>query len=133
VASALAGQLGQRVDEGAGDAPAAMSLVDAELVDEQLGALVRMGHLHTGDEPHILAIDGGHQQVMAVGGEEPLRPLEPRWLVEEVGRRQQPWHVRRAEPLDLHATTVPMSGCSQRRSMIVTLAWPPPSHIVCRP
>ena len=41
------------------------------------------------------------------------------------------WNVEGGLPLDDHVAAP--DEMDQRRSTIVTLAWPPPSHIVCRP
>ena len=64
-----------------------------------------------------------------------LSPMEHRWQP----ARSETLSTQRLQPLQTQRllaeqySTSLNSDCRQRRSMMVTFAWPPPSHIVWRP
>ena len=69
------------------------NLVDRELVEEHLGALVGVHDLDPADEAHRPPVLGGKEEVVAVLGEEAGHRVGPGRAVEQVGGR--PRRVRR--------------------------------------
>jgi hypothetical protein len=84
VAAALACERGERLDERAAVAPPPRRLVDRELVEEHLGALVGMGELDSGDEADGPLAVVGDEQVMTRLGQEPRRSG---WVATELSKR----------------------------------------------
>ena len=95
-------QRGEVLGQVTADAPAPEGLVDGQLVEEHLGALVGVGHLHTADEPHGPVVLVGDEQVMARLGQEAGRGVGPGRAVEEMGGRRDESVVAGAEHPDLH-------------------------------
>jgi len=69
-----------------------MTFIDAEFVEQHLGALVGVMDLDASDESDELRCvrsrrvrsEGGQQQVMALGGQKAVRPPWLDWGVEQV-------------------------------------------------
>ena len=78
------GVVAQRDSERAADAVAAEVVVDAELVEQHLGALVGMSDLDTAHESHRLLVDVGDAQVVVALVEELLGPVALDVVVEQV-------------------------------------------------
>ena len=89
----------------------------AELVQEHLGALVRVRRLDPGDHPDGAAVAGVRdQQVVGGVGEESVGLLRQRRRVEEIGG---PVHGRSIHhPLDPHRATLVRRGVTDRRYQV---------------
>src|SRR5258708_21837406 len=91
----LARDVTQRFDERGANAVMSMTMVYRELVQEHLGPLVGMGHLHAGDESDRYAMRVRDQQVMIRVGEELFHRLLLRRVIEKLPRPHDPVLVAR--------------------------------------
>src|SRR5690606_18981183 len=107
VAVALLGKPDQCLDQRGADAAASEALIHAEFVQEHLGALVRMGQLHTRHETGGLSPDVGDAQVMSWLGQELAGPSLARRVIEQLSRVHDRVLVCAADPPELHETSMP--------------------------
>ena len=106
VATGVDRDLGEGADERLADAPPPERLVDRELVQEHLGALVGMRRLDAAHESGHRVVDIGEQQVMAGLGEELRRPTSLGWRIEQHRRVEHELLVAGSHADDPHRVTV---------------------------
>ena len=97
--------------------PTAVRLRDAELVEEHLGALVRVRHLDPAHEADGRAVLVGDEQAVALGIEEPLREPLGRWIVEEIRRGDHRVDVTGAEARISIRSLAPSAAMPARRRL----------------
>ena len=106
VAAGVDRDLGERADERLADALPSERLVDRELVQEHLGALVGMRGLDAAHETGDGLVDVGEQEVMAGLGEELRRPPAIGWCIEQHRGVEHELLVARSDADDPHRVTV---------------------------